>query len=288
MHIGISMSTIDHRHNTRNAARGIAAGLQKRFNLTSIELVLEGVGRLMAPYPWEFEAAELDELASFLAPFERRGAHLPFFNLNVIAANERVREDAMEQLQSAIDIAKRLELDYVVAHATGTTEGLATESEPRRQFLAFTRMAGFCEGSGLSLSVENAGNLHNIEQCGEMIRSLRADGLPVTMTFDTGHWNINYAGQTNKGNARPGTIADAIESNIDIIDNIHLHNNDGTSDQHLGLENGTIDLASCIDRLKRLKYAGSLTIETGDNVDDLSAEVALLKKWCEETDGKES
>ncbi len=281
MHIGISMSTIDHRRNTRSAARDIAASLHRQFGLTSIELVLEGVGRLMAPYPWEFEAAELTELASFIAPYERTGAHLPFFNLNVIAANERVREDAMEQLQSAIDIAKGLGLDYVVAHATGTTEGLATESEPRRQFLAFTRLAGFCEGSGLSLSVENAGNLHDIEQCGEMIRSLRTDGLPVTMTFDTGHWNINYAGQEDRAKTKSATIADAVESNIDIIDNIHLHNNDGTSDQHQGLANGTMDLGPCIRRLKQLNYAGSLTIETGDAVDDLPAEVVLLKQWCD-------
>jgi len=281
MRIGISMSSIDHVHNTRHSARSIALGLQREFDLTSIELVLEGVGRRYAPYPWEFEETELKELDAFLEHFDRRGAHLPFFNLNVIAANERVREDAMEQLRLAMEIAKRLKLDYGVVHATGTTEGLATESEPRRQLLAFTRLAALCEGSGLTLSIENAQNLHDIERCGEMVRSLRGDGLPVSMTFDTGHANLNRAGQTEAAFNRFGTVADAAESCIDIIDNIHLHNNDGTSDQHLGLMDGSMDLRSCIDRLRRLKYTGSLTIETGERVGDLSAETALLREWCD-------
>lgn len=283
MHFGICMSTIDHMRQTRTEARQQALELKDRYDLTSIELVLEGIGRRFAPYPWEFEAAQLEALDSFLSHFQRKGAHLPFWNMNVIAPNERVREDAMDQMREAIEIAERLDLDYAVIHATGTTEGLATEREPHRQYLAFKRLAGYCEGSKLTLAIENAQNLHSIEHCGEMIRSLRAEGLPVAMTFDTGHANIPGTGGSEAAYAGYGSVADAIESCSDIICNIHLHNNRGDSDQHLGLLEGSIDLKSCVDRLHQLNYQGCVSLEVGAGVDDLSAEVAAFSKWCRQS-----
>lgn len=281
MHFGICMSTIDHARQTKSEARQLALELKDRYHLTSIELVLEGIGRRFAPYPWEFEATELEALDSFLSHFQHKGAHLPFFNMNVIASNERVREDAMDQMREAIEIAKRLDLDYAVIHATGTTEGIATEREPRRQYLAFTRLAGYCEGSKLILAIENASNLHNLKDCAAMIRRLKADGLPVAMTFDTGHANIPKTGGGKAAFTGNGTVADAIESCADIIGNIHLHNNHGASDQHLGLLDGSIDLKSCMDRLHEVNYQGCVSLEVGAGVDDLSAEVAMLTKWCQ-------
>ncbi|MBW2060758.1 MAG: sugar phosphate isomerase/epimerase [Deltaproteobacteria bacterium] len=281
MHIGISMSCLDHDRHTRSEARDLALKLREQFDLSSVEIILEGIGRRFAPYPWEYEEAELRELEDFVNHFQCKGAHLPFYNLNVIAVNERVREDAMEQIRLAIEIAKRLKLDYAVIHATGSTEGVATDREPRRQFLAFSRCAAFCEGSGLTLSIENATNLHDIKSCAKMIRRLKDEGLPVAMTFDTGHANIPRASQDVPVPVKQfGAMADAIESCFDIIDNIHLHNNHGSYDQHLGLLDGSIDLKSCLKRLRSLNYQGSISLEVNSQVKDITSELATLKEWC--------
>ena len=186
----------------------------------------------------------------------------------------------MEQMRLAIEVAGRLDLDYGVAHATGTTEGIATAREPHRQFLAFKRLAGFCEGSSLTLSIENASNLHNIKDCTEMVRSLKTEGLPVAMTFDTGHANIPRPDQLPPYREY-GTMADAMEACIDIMDNVHLHNNDGSFDQHQGLLDGSIDLKTCIQRLKSLNYQGSISVEIRPGVKDLAEEIARLLEWCE-------
>jgi len=279
MYIGICMSGIDHDRNTRNEARAEALKLRKEFGLNSVELVIEGIGRRYAPYPWEWEEAELREVEHFLSHFEHTGAHLPFYNMNVIAVNERVREDAMEQMRQAIEVAKRLNLNYAVAHATGTTEGTMTEREPHRQHLAFKRLAGFCEGSGLTLSIENATNLHNIEACANMIRTLKKEGLPVAMTFDTGHANIS-SWREEPPYLKYGSVADALTACADILNNIHLHNNDGSGDQHRSLLEGTIDLKACITRLRDLDYQGSVSIEVRPGQKGLAGDIALLLEWC--------
>ncbi|MCP4756848.1 MAG: sugar phosphate isomerase/epimerase [Proteobacteria bacterium] len=280
MHIGISMNVIDHNQRTRSEARELALKLREQFDLTSVEIIMEGIGRQYAPYPWEYEEEELKELEAFLAHFPRRGAHLPFYDMNVIAMNVRVRAEAMEQMLTTIEIAKRLKLDYGVMHATGTTNNLATDKEPRRHFKAFSRCADICRDSGLSLSIENADRLHNIGSCLEMIRSLKKEGLPISMTFDTGHANIAYDG-IDSACEQYGTPADAIEHCIEFIDNIHLHNNDGSSDQHKGLLDGNIDLKSCISRLRDLKYQGSISLEFGPYVENIEKEIATLKEWSE-------
>jgi sugar phosphate isomerase/epimerase len=281
MYIGLCLSAIDHDRGTRSEAREQVLKLKEKFGLTSVELILEGIGRRLAPYPWEWTEGELEEVKDFLKNFQRTGAHLPFFAMNVIAVNERVREEAMEQMRLAIEVAKSLNLDYGVTHATGTTEGLVTAREPHRQFLAFKRLAGFCEGSSLTLSIENAGNLHNIKACTDMVRSLKAEGLPVAMTFDTGHANIPRLDQPPPY-SEYGTVADAMEACIDIMNNVHLHNNDGTGDQHRGLLDGSIDLKSCIQRLRSLNYQGSISIEARPEVNDMAIEIAKLIEWCED------
>ncbi len=279
MHIGICLSAIDHDRHTRSEAREQVLKLQEGFKFTSVELVLEGIGRRFAPYPWEWTEEEFQEVEGFLKHFKIRGAHLPFFSMNVISVNERVREDAMEQMRLSVEIAKRLKLDYAVVHGTGTTEGLMTAREPHRQYQAFTRMAGWCRGTGLTLSIENAMNLHEIEDCTAMIRRLKKeDGQPVGMTFDTGHANISKGGKAIPYK-RFGSMADALVSCLDILNNIHLHNNDGTSDQHRGLLDGSAELKPCIRRLQDQGYQGTISIEVHPQTRDLGVEISTLMEW---------
>ena len=279
MYLGICMSGIDHNRYSRKEAREEALKLQKQFGLTSIEIILEGIGRRFAPYPWEWGTEEIDEVADFVNQFDHKGAHLPFYNLNVIAVNERVREDAMAQMQSAIDVAGRLNLDYVVAHATGSTEGIMFDREHHRHFQAFKHMARWCQDAGTTLTIENAGNLHEIDACVKMIHMLRDEGFPVAMTFDTGHANISRLGQ-EPPYKQYGDVADALMACEDVLHNIHLHNNDGSADQHQGLLKGSIDLKACVSCLPELGYKGSVSLETRPGEGGLANDCTKLMEWC--------
>jgi sugar phosphate isomerase/epimerase len=279
MHIGICLSGIDHGRYSRGQVREKALKLKEKYGLDHVELVLEGVGRRFAPYPWEWQEEEFREVEDFLSRFAHKGAHLPFFGLNVISVNERVREEAMEQMRLAVEVAKRLKVDYVVVHATGTTEGLLTDREPQRHYKAFKRMIQWCRDGSLTLSIENAQNLHRIEDCAAMVRRLREEhGTAAAMTFDTGHAN-----HPKDGGEAPykkyGSLADALESCLDIVNNLHLHNNDGTGDQHRGLREGSADLRTCLRRLSALGYKGSVSLETRPRDRDLDTDIETLLEW---------
>lgn len=281
MHVGLCLSAMDHRRYSRSQVREKVGELSKKYGLDHVELVLEGVGRRFAPYPWEWSPGELREVKDFLRPFTVSGAHLPFFGLNVISVNERVREEAMDQMRRAIEVAKALGVDYAVVHATGTTEGLLTSKEFDRHFKAFNRMLEWCHGSTMILSIENAQNLHDLNECATMVRRLKKEkGLPVAMTFDTGH-----AHHSKDGKPAPyrsfGTLADALEQCLDVVNNIHLHNNDGSSDQHRGLLQGTGELKACLERLRQRGFQGTISLEVRPLEEELEREIETLLHWLE-------
>ena len=71
------------------------------------------------------------------------------------------------------------------------------------------------------------------------------------MTFDTGHANMF-----------DGSIGDKIRYAGDLIKIMHVHDNDGTADQHLNPYGGNIDWADLAEALFDIGYAGVLNLET--------------------------
>jgi sugar phosphate isomerase/epimerase len=49
---------------------------------------------------------------------------------------------------------------------------------------------------------------------------------------------------------------------------LHLSDNDGKSDQHLGIGYGTVDWNSIASLLKKLSYNGTLVIESVERVEE--------------------
>ena len=279
MHIGISMACINPVDKSRSEARQQTLELSKEYGLTSIELLLEGVGRLYSPYPWEFEETELKEIKDFISHFERKGAHLPIRNMNLIALNERVREDAMEQVRMATEIAIELGVDYTVAHASGSTEGWATDREFKRFYHAFKRLASLCQDKDVIFTIENIAGLHDMDSCAAMIRLLKEEDLPVAMTIDTGHTNMPLP-DNSIPYRKYGTLSNAVKNFFDLLENVHLHNNYGTPEtQHSGLLEGDLKLRTLIEELRNLDYRGSLTLEVLPRVKDLRNEIETMKRW---------
>ena len=83
----------------------------------------------------------------------------------------------------------------------------------------------------------------------DLIREI--DSPYLKMTFDTGHANMF-----------DGSIGDKIRYAGDLIKIMHVHDNDGTADQHLNPYGGNIDWADLAEALFDIGYAGVLNLET--------------------------
>ena len=84
----------------------------------------------------------------------------------------------------------------------------------------------------------------------EFMRMYREINLPIGIALDLGHANLE------------GQIQPFFNQLADKIVHIHASNNDGSEDQHYGVENGNIDYNWFAETLKKIGYDKSVIVES--------------------------
>jgi sugar phosphate isomerase/epimerase len=127
------------------------------------------------------------------------------------------------------------------------------------------------EECGVLLCVENVfGNcsVADVEDCALLFDI--ADAEQVHLTLDTGHANLR------------GCLFEMIGIFHNRLAFTHLHDNDGTQDQHLVPGNGTVDWARLMRGLTRYSYTGPLSFEVREECSYPQAIAMLERMSCQE------
>ena len=180
--------------------------------------------------------------------------HAPFTDLNIASLNPSVRRLTLKALESTLEYAHRLEARTVVIHPgfRGPIDYFYPGEAERQQLNMALRLLGKAENLGVNLSIENMTKgskalLITVEDFEKFFSDPRLEKLGLA--FDTGH--AHTVGQLDL----------FLEKFKHKINHIHLHDNDGSADQHLGLGDGTIDWTSFTDKVKTF-FNGNLIIES--------------------------
>lgn len=120
------------------------------------------------------------------------------------------------------------------------------------RFLA--ELADSAEDSGIKVCLENGWfndpNFMTLQDFLLILREVNRDN--VGACIDTGHANVGMA-------VKP---SDVIRNVGSMVWTLHLHDNDGTGDQHLPPGKGNIDWRDVIEALREISYTGTLNLET--------------------------
>ncbi len=188
--------------------------------------------------------------------------HLPFFDLQPGAADSLIRQATRERLRRAMRIAETYRPSHLVGH-------MAYD-----RFLYIRSFPAWCERAADTwaevlavwpehppLHLENTFETDPATVVG-MALALRLR-LPehagrIGTCFDIGHWH-SFAGGHRLQNLDHwlGTIAPTLT-------HLHLHDNDGSFDQHLGPGMGTIPWPSLFSLLADLRLSPTITFEPHD------------------------
>lgn len=191
-----------------------------------------------------------DQTASQLRPqleaITSRCFHGPFSELFPCAVDPKARELAAFRYRQAIDLAKRYHCTKVVLHGGFSPSGyypqwyIAQSVDFWRTFLR--------QDPGITIVLENVleGDSAWLPEILAQVRHPR-----MKMCLDVGHVHA-YSHQP---------ISQWLEACSPYIDHIHLHDNDGTADQHLELGQGTIPWDRVLDQIRQLCPHASLTLE---------------------------
>lgn len=177
----------------------------------------------------------------------RPSLHLPFEEereprkpqaLSVVDPSFHERSRALDEIKRCLELAERLELDYVVLHL-----GIPGQSfNPVVFDHAFTAIYTIQSFSGCRVLIENIGNeITTTRRVQEFIAAAQLQN--TGFCYDTGH--------ADDGNSFEAAA-------------IHLDDNDGNSDEHRLPFEGRTNWHMFVEKLVAADYRGPLILETRD------------------------
>jgi sugar phosphate isomerase/epimerase len=183
--------------------------------------------------------------------------HLPFFDLHPGSPDRNILSATRVTLAKALEIAALYEPEHLVGHpAYQPALGLVNfETWLESSLESWTMLLGAWP-EGPPLYLENVYETEP-EQLSALVAGLVAvsPGERVGVCFDAGHW-FSFS-----GGARRRDLGRWLQILGPRIRHLHLHDNDGTDDLHLGLGRGNIPWEELFSALGRLPAPLTATLE---------------------------
>lgn len=211
------------------------------------------------------DRAQIRELAAWFADhaLPLRSLHSPIYSdtewgrtgaraaVNIADLEPARRQDAVDEVRRALEVAERLPFRYLVQHV-----GVAQESfDPRKLDAAQASLESLWESArarGVQLLLENIPNeLSTPQRLRDVIAAAGLPGLGVC--FDTGHAHLG------------GSVEDAFEGLRELVVSTHVHDNNGQGDDHLFPFQGTIDWEAAMRALASAAQDIPLQFEVRDH-----------------------
>src|SRR3954447_17740155 len=227
-------------------ARPLVAELRRLHGLgyAGLDVTLE------PPGAWPIDG---DELARTLDELEVSAVGHTAYHLPIASQFDTVEAAARGEYRRQLSTFAEADIRLVNVHP----QRHGFEHRPRREVHARNgaAIARLCEDAsteGCSVMVENL--IHTFGTV-EALSTIFEAAPSARWHLDVGHAHA----------AGPGTLEALLQSFGDRLVHVHVHDNDGTADQHLPLGDGTLDVDAAARALHAQQYDGLVTIEVFDD-----------------------
>lgn len=182
-------------------------------------------------------------------------AHLPFFELAPGSPDRLVLRAARERLAKTMELMRELEPAHMVGHAD-------YRFVIHQEFFDEWLEASIETWQGLAKTWPDHAPLYlentfepDPEPLVKLLDALAAGDTNVGICFDVGHWHSFAKGGQKQDLDR------WLDGLGPYIRHLHLHDNDGSEDQHYGLGQGAIPWAEFFQGLKSRSITPTATLE---------------------------
>lgn len=204
--------------------------------------------------PGDPEDVQRAQHALAASGMQASAVHAPFSasDENLAAPDESDRIRAVEKTRECIIAAARLGASVVVVHpGVNMGENPDVPGMIARSVESIRHLATAAEANGVRIAVESLPPSYlggRIDQLREIVDGVESDAVGVCL--DTGHAHLG------------GDVAEWIHALGRRIIAIHMHDNDGTGDQHLPPGEGSIDWPRVAEALQVVEYCEPITLES--------------------------
>ena len=176
----------------------------------------------------------------------------------------------VELVKNRISMAARLSSDVIIMHVTSEREGGEKKNVSWTQLLkSLDAIQPYARDHGVRIAIENLfpDNFDNFQTIEKILSKYSPDYLGLC--YDSGHANIGNEG------------LDHLERLKNRLISIHLHDNEGTEDQHKLLFSGTVDWARLARIIAESSYTKCVSMEVTMYNSGIEDEKAFLEKAFE-------
>lgn len=178
--------------------------------------------------------------------------HLPFFDLHPGSLDPQVRAVTRSRLLQAVDTARIYQPAHFIAHLDGQHMWPPDMQEEWLAHCLETWKMVMDQADGIPLFLENV-----FEPTPEqLLRVLEGLQGRAKACLDLGHWHAFAHGVRKKN------LADWLTALDPFLGHLHLHDNDGSADQHLGLGQGSIPWDVLWTNLRKKQVSATLEPHT--------------------------
>lgn len=178
--------------------------------------------------------------------------HLPYGLKNNIASYQNL-DSVMDRLREAILFASKCRAEGVTLHP-GELDGTLSKEEAFNLSIKNTQiLCDYAKQFNITIMVENLIGSHElcltIKEMEEFQRRVDRDNVGITL--DCGHY---HASAQQEELAKD--LVKYVETFKNKIKHLHLHDNNGSRDEHKQMGAGTIDFEKYFEALKKIEYDG--------------------------------
>ena len=218
-----------------------------------------------------FKPSDFEKIAAALSIYQPRiTLHGPFIDLSAGSKDPRIREVTRLRLNQFLDLIPIFKPVTVVCHAGYDAKRYAFFKEEwvQNSLDTWSWFAKQLNAQGARLMLENVYE-KDPQEVLILLKELKSE--KVGLCLDAGHlWSF--------GKSTPELWLDTLG---DFIGQFHLHDNDGTFDQHLGLGAGNIDFAPIWSYIgSNSKAPPVITLEPHEK-EDLSKSLEYLEPFAD-------
>lgn len=180
--------------------------------------------------------------------------HAPFADINIASPIKLLLHASLKRLTQSLANANAIDAKMWVFHP-GQRTGIG-QFYPGADFeqmsQSIQQLYVQAEEFGINIALENlpAKYWFLMSTPEEFQRMYKETNLPIGIALDLGHANLE------------GQIQPFFDLLADKIVHIHASNNDGSEDQHFGVEDGNIDYVWFAETIKKIGYDKSVIVES--------------------------
>ncbi len=196
--------------------------------------------------------------------------HGPYDDINLSSFKERIRRSSLDIMKDCIDFADEIGATIIVVHGGSCSihQIERYEDAVQRFRASLLELAMYAHDRGIQIGVEN-------KQLGRDRELVLYPDEHFDVVQEYADFDVRAV--VDVGHAHTANIDSVkyLEMMEPYLVEVHLHDNDGSSDAHMTLGKGTINLKVILQSLERMNFEGPVILEI-DTKKELEEALAFI------------